>query len=128
MNMSAEKAKEDPIKLHKEGTSLCDVGKHEEAVGKFLKASELYEKAGNHFDASYTLFKAAECNYLLKDYTAAIESFLKAADLAFQKGYDRFGLSALEYAFDCYKETEEEKKAAELKKKIKEVREKLSTL
>ncbi len=126
--MSGEKAKEDPIKLHKEGTTLCDVGKHEEAVDKFLRASELYEKAGNHFDASYTLFKAAECNYLLKDYTTATERFLKAADLAFKKGYDRFGLSALEYALDCYKATEEKRKVAELEKKIKEVKEKLSTL
>jgi len=125
-NMSVEKAKEDPIKLHKEGTALSDVGKHDKAVDKFLKASELYEKAGNHFDASYTLFKAAECNYLLKDYTTATERFLKAADLAFIKGYDRFGVSALEYALDCYKATGEEKKAAELKKKIKEVKEKLS--
>jgi len=126
--MSDEKAKEDPIRLHKEGTSLSDVGKHEEAVDKFLRASELYEKAGNYFDASYTLFKAAECNYLVKDYSAAIERFLKAADLAFKKGFDRFGLSALEYVLDCYKATEEKKKAAELKKKIKEMKEKLSTL
>ena len=126
--MSGEKAKEDPIKLHREGTALCDVGKHEEAVDKFLKASEVYEKTGNHFDASYTLFKAAECNYLLKDYSTAIERFLKAADLAFKKGYDRFGLSALEYALDCYKATEEEEKAEELKKKIKEMKDRLSDL
>ncbi len=126
--MSGEKAKEDPIKLHREGTALCDVGKHEEAVDKFLKASEVYEKTGNHFDASYTLFKAAECNYLLKDYSTAIERFLKSADIAFKKGYDRFGLSALEYALDCYKATKEKKKAEELKKKIKEVKDKLSTL
>lgn len=126
--MSDETAKEDPIKLHKEGTSLCDGGKHEEAVDKFLRASELYEKVGNHFDASYTLFKAAECNYILKDYSTAIEQFLKAADLAFQKGYDRFGISALEYVIDCHKATGEKSKVAELEKKIKEIREKLSTL
>ena len=124
--MSGETAKEDPIALHREGTALCDVGNYEEAADKFLKASELYEKAGNHFDASYALFKAAECNYLLKDYKAAIERFLKAADLAFKKGFDRFGLSALEYALDCYKATKEKRKIAELEKKIKEVREKLS--
>ncbi len=124
--MSEEKAKEDPIKLHREGTALCDIGKHEEAVDKFLRASELYEKVGNDFDASYALFKAAECNYILKDYKAAAERFLKAADLAFKKGYDRFGLSALEYARDCYKATKGKKKIAELEKKIKEVREKLS--
>ncbi len=120
--------KEDPIKIHREGTALSDVGKHEEAMEKFLRASELYEKASNFFDASYALFKAAECNYILKDYGNATERFLKAADLAFKVGYDRFGLSALEYALDCYKATGEEEKAEELKKKIKEVKDKLSTL
>ena len=120
--------KEDPIKIHREGTALSDVGKHEEAMEKFLRASTLYEKASNFFDASYTLFKAAECNYLLKDYINATERFFKAADLAFKVGYDRFGLSALEYALDCYKATGEEEKAEELKKKIKEVKDKLSTL
>ena len=120
--------KEDPIKIHREGTALSDVGKHEEAMEKFLRASELYEKASNFFDASYTLFKAAECNYLLKDYSSATERFLKAADLAFKVGYDRFGLSALEYALDCYKATGEKGKAEELKKKIKEVKDKVSTL
>ena len=120
--------KEDPIKLHREGTALSDVGKHEEAIEKFLKASTLYEKAKNFFDASYTLFKAAECGYILKDYSTATERFLKAADLAFKVGYDRFGLSALEYALDCYKATGEKGKVAKLKKKIKEVKDKLSTL
>ena len=120
--------KEDPIKIHREGTALSDVGKHEEAMEKFLRASELYEKASNFFDASYVLFKAAECNYILKDYSDATERFLEAADLAFKVGYDRFGLSALEYALDCYKATGEKEKAKELKKKIKEVKDKLSTL
>jgi tetratricopeptide (TPR) repeat protein len=121
--------RKDPIKIHREGTALSDVGKHEEAMEKFLEASELYEKAGNFFDASYTLFKAAECNYLLKDYSTATERFLKSADLAFKVGYDRFGLSALEYVLDCYKATgEKEEKAEEIKKKIKEVKEKLSAL
>ena len=120
--------KEDPIKIHREGTALSDVGKHEEAMKKFLRASELYEKAKNSFDASYTLFKAAECNYILKDYSTSTERFLKAADLAFKVGYDRFGLSALEYALDCYRATGEEEKEEELKKKIKELKEKLSAL
>ncbi len=120
--------KEDPIKIHREGTALSDVGKHEEAMKKFLRASELYEKAKNSFDASYVLFKAAECNYILKDYSTATERFLKAADLAFKVGYDRFGLSALEYALDCYRATGEKEKAEELKKKIKELKEKLSAL
>jgi tetratricopeptide (TPR) repeat protein len=125
MSSSEEVEKEDPIKLHKEGTALADVGKLEEATEKYLKASELYEKVKNFFDASYALFKAAECNYQLKDYDKAKERFLKAADLAFKKGYDRFGVSALEYALDCYKAMEEEDQAEELKQKIKEVKDKL---
>jgi tetratricopeptide (TPR) repeat protein len=120
--------REDPIKLHREGTALSDVGNHKEAAEKFSRASELYEKAKNFFDASYALFKAAECNFILRDYSTATERFLKAADLAFKVGYDRFGLSALEYALDCYKATGEKGKAAELEKKIKEVKDKLSTL
>jgi len=128
MSSSEETEKEDPIKLHREGTASYDVGKYEEAIEKFLKASTLYEKAKNFFDASYMLFKAAECGYILKDYSTATERFLKAADLAFKVGYDRFGVSALEYALDCYKATEEKGKAAKLKKKIKEMKDKLSTL
>jgi len=125
MSSSEEVEKEDPIKLHKEGTALADVGKFEEAAEKYLQASELYEKVKNFFDASYALFKAAECNYQLKEYDKAKERFLKAADLAFKKGYDRFGVSALEYVLDCYKAMGEEDQADELKQKIKEMKEKL---
>ncbi len=122
-----EVEKKDPIKIHREGTALSDTGKYEEAIEKFLEASELYEKVGNIFDASYTLYKAAECSYILKDYDTASERFLKAAELAFKKGFDRFGVSALEYALDCYKAAGEEEKIEELKKKIEEAKEKLST-
>jgi tetratricopeptide (TPR) repeat protein len=118
--------KKDPIKIHREGTALSDTGKHEEAIEKFLEASEVYEKAGNVFDASYTLYKAAECSFILKDYSTSSERFLKAAELAFKKGFDRFGVSALEYALDCYKAAGEEGKIEELEKKIKESKEKLS--
>jgi tetratricopeptide (TPR) repeat protein len=124
-NETAEK--KDPIKIHREGTALSDSGEYEEATEKFLEASKLYEKRGNIFDASYTLYKAAECSYTLKDYDTASERFLKAAELAFERGYDRFGVSALEYARDCYKATGEEKKIEELEKRIKEAKEKLST-
>lgn len=125
-----ETEKKDPLKTHKEGTALSDAGKYKEALDKFLEASKLYEKVGNVFDASYTLFKAAECSFLLKDYDTAIERFLKAADLSFGKGYDRIGLGALEYALDCYKAAgkEEDKKVVELKRKIKELKEKLSKM
>ncbi len=125
MSSSEEVEKEDPIKLHKEGTALADAGKLEEAQEKYLQASETYEKVKNFFDASYTLFKAAECNYQLKDYEKAKERFLKSADLAFKKGYDRFGVSALEYVLDCHKAMGEEDQADELKQKIKEVKNKL---
>lgn len=125
---SGEAVEEDPIKLHREGTALCDVGKHKEAIDKFYHAYELYEKTRNLFDASYTLFKAAECSYLLKDFKTAVERFLKSADIAFKVGYDRFAVSALEYARDCYKALKQKDKTAEIERKIKKVKEKLSKL
>jgi tetratricopeptide (TPR) repeat protein len=123
----SQTGKEDPIKIHKEGTTLYDGGKHKEAIEKFLRASQLYEKANNFFDASYTLFKAAECNFMQKEYETAIERFMKSAEMALEKGFDRFGLGALEYALDCYKAAGKEKDTAttELKKKIAEVKKKL---
>ena len=124
----SETTEGDPVKLHREGTALYDTGNYREAIDKFLEASKLYEKIQNFFDASYTLYKAAECTYLLKEYGTATERFLKAADLAFKRGFDRFGISALEYAHDCYKAVGEEEKAAELKKKIKELKENLPVL
>jgi tetratricopeptide (TPR) repeat protein len=119
--------KEDPIKSHREGTALYDSGNYEEAIDKFLQASQLYGKVGDFFDACYTLFKAAECSFFLKDYEQATERFLKAADTALKKGYDRFGLGALEYANDCYKAAGKEKgkKVADLKRRIAEVKKKL---
>jgi len=128
MSGSEEVKKEDPIKLHKEGTALADTGKLEEAAEKYLQASEIYEKIKNYFDASYTLFKAAECNYQLKDYNKAKERFLKSADLAFKKGYDRFGVSALEYIVDCHRALGEEDQADELEQKIKEKKSELEKM
>ncbi len=122
-------ASEDPIKLHKEGNTLCDTGKHKEAVEKFLSASKLYEKKGNVFDASNMLFKAGECSFIMKDYATAIERFMKSSEMAFSKGFDRFAVSGLEYALDCYRATKKAntKKARELTKKIAEVKEKLAS-
>ncbi len=119
--------KQDPVRLHKVGTSLYDSGKYQEAAEKFMEASELYGKVKNFFDSSYTLFKAGECSFLLKDYPVAIERFVKAADIAFEKGYDRFGLGSLEYARDCYRAMgkENDPKATELKTKIAQVKKKL---
>jgi tetratricopeptide (TPR) repeat protein len=126
---SGSEVREDPVKLHKAGTSLYDSGKYKEAIEKFMKASSLYEKVKNFFDASYTLFKAAECSFLLKDYDTAIERFVKSADIALEKGYDRFGLGALEYALDSHKAKGKEKdnEVAELKKKISEVKKKIES-
>jgi tetratricopeptide (TPR) repeat protein len=123
----SQASKVDPIKTHREGTALYDSGNYKEAIDKFLQASQLYEKVGDFFDASYTLFKAAECSFLLKDYQIAVERFLEAADTMLGRGYDRFGLDALEYANDCYKSAGKKngKEVAELKKRIAEVKKKL---
>lgn len=118
---------EDPKKLHGDATTLYDNKDYKRAAEAFLKAAELYEKAQNFFDASYSLFKAGECMFFLKKYAEAVEYFMKAAELAFSKGFDRFGVSALEYARDSYRELGEEEKVKELQLKIKEIKEKLST-
>jgi tetratricopeptide (TPR) repeat protein len=125
--MSQEKVKEDPVKLHKDANTLFEVGKYKEAEEKFLRAAELYQKANNFFDSTSMLFKAGESEYMLKDYEKAVEYFLKSADLSFQKGFDRFGVSALEYARDCYMALKKKAKVKEMEKKIKEVKTKLES-
>ena len=122
-----EATRKDPVRAHRDGTTLCDSGKYREAQGKFLQASELYWEKGDFFDSSYTLFKAAECSFLLKNYETAAEGFLRAAEKSLESGYDRLGLSALEYANDCYKAAGEEKdeKARDLRQRIAEARKKL---
>jgi tetratricopeptide (TPR) repeat protein len=128
-NKVSQVGKEDPIKTHRDGTALYDSGNYEGAIDKFLQASRLYEKVGDFFDASYTLFKAAECSFLLKDYQTAAERFLEAADEMLERGFDRFGLGALEYANDCYKAMGKKKgkKVTDLKKRIAEVKKKLGS-
>jgi tetratricopeptide (TPR) repeat protein len=123
--MSEVKEKEDPVKLHKDANTLFETGKYKEACETYLKAAELYRKVQNFFDATTMLYKAGESAYALKDYENAVEYFMKSAELSFQKGFDRFGLSALEYTRDCYKAVENKEKVEELEKKIKEVRAKL---
>ncbi len=125
--MSQEKVKEDPVKLHKDANTLFEVGKYKEAEEKFLRAAELYQKANNFFDSTSMLFKAGESAYMLKDYEKAVEYFLKSADLSFQKGFDRFGVSALEYARDCYTALKKKAKVKGMEKKIKEVKTKLES-
>lgn len=123
--MGEGKVKEDPVKLHKEANTLFETGKYKEASEKSLRASELYIKANNFFDAASMLYKAGECAYMLKDYEAAGEYFMKSAELSFSKGFDRYGVSALEYARDCYSALKNKEKVEELTQKIKEVKTKL---
>lgn len=118
-------AKEDPVKMHKEAGALYDAGKFKDAEEIFLRTSELYYKGQNYFDSTSMLYKAGECAYALKSYDKAAEHFMKSADLSFQKGFDRFGVSALEYARDSYNALNKKAKVKELEKKIKEVKKKL---
>jgi len=123
--MSEEKVKEDPVKLHKGANTLFEIGKYKEAEDVFLKTAELYHKVQNYFDSTSMYYKAGECAYMLKDYEKAVEHFMKSAELSFQKGFDRFGVSALEYARDSCKAMGKKAKVKELEKKIREVKKKL---
>jgi tetratricopeptide (TPR) repeat protein len=125
--MSEPKVKEDPIKMHKDANALTEAGKYEEARELFLRTAELYRKVQNYFDATTMLYKAGECSFALKEYEKAIEHFTQSAELSFAKGYDRFGVSALEYARDCHKALGNSKQVEELEKKIKEVKAKLES-
>jgi tetratricopeptide (TPR) repeat protein len=123
----SEKVREDPVKMHKDANALMDAGKPQEARELFLRTAELYRKVQNFFDATTMYYKAGECGYALKEYEKAVEHFMKSAELSFEKGFDRFGVSALEYARDCQKALGNKKQAKELEKKIKEVKEKLES-
>jgi tetratricopeptide (TPR) repeat protein len=119
--------KEDPIKMHKDANALMDAGKPEEARELFLRTAELYKKKQNYFDATTMLYKAGECSFALKEYENAVEQFTQSAELSFNKGFDRFGVSALDYAKDCQKALGNTKEVKALEKKIKEVKEKLES-
>jgi tetratricopeptide (TPR) repeat protein len=121
----SQSEKEDPVRMHKEGNTLFEGGKYKEAEEIFLKAAELYRKVQNFFDSTSMYYKAGECAYALKEYEKAIEHFTKSAELSFQKGFDRFGVSALEYERDSYKALGKKAKVKELDKKIREVKKKL---
>ena len=125
--MSEPKVREDPVKMHKEANTIMDAGKYPEARDLFLRTAELYRKAQNYFDATTMYYKAGECSFALKEYAKAIEDFAKSAELSFEKGFDRFGVSALEYARDCQKALGNNTEVMELEKKIKEVKTKLES-
>jgi len=119
--------KEDPIKMHKDANNLMDEGKFEEARELFLRTAELYKKKQNYFDSTTMLYKAGECCFSLKEYEKGVEYFMQSAELSFDKGFDRFGVSALDYARDCQKALGNTKEVEELTKKIKEAKEKLES-
>ena len=119
--------KEDPIKMHKDANALMEAGKIEEARELFLRTAELYKKKQNYFDSTTMLYKAGECSFALKEYEKAVNQFMQSAELSFDKGFDRFGVSALDYARDCQKALGNIKEVEELTKKIKEVKIKLES-
>lgn len=125
--MSEKQVREDPVRMHKEANSLMDSGKYEQARDMFLRTAELYRRSQNYFDSTTMLYKAGECDFALKNYDKAAESFMKSAELSFQKGFNRFGVSALDYAKDCYNALDDKEKVAELEKKIKEEKAKLES-
>ena len=122
-----EKVREDPVKMHKDANNTMEAGKYQEARELFLRTAELYRKAQNYFDATTMYYKAGECSFALKEYEKAIEQFTQSAELSFQKGYDRFAISALDYAKDCQNALGNKEQAAELEKKIKETKTKLES-
>jgi tetratricopeptide (TPR) repeat protein len=125
--MSEKPVREDSVKMHKDANSLMENGKYTEAKDMFLRTAELYRKAQNYFDATTMYYKAGECDFALKNYEKADENFMKSADLSFGKGFDRFGVSALDYAKDCQNALGNKEKVMELEKKIKEVKAKLES-
>jgi tetratricopeptide (TPR) repeat protein len=124
--MSTSNVKEDPIKLHKQAISLMEDSKYEEARDLFIKTGELYYKSQNYFGAAEMFYKAGEAAFALKDNEKAAELFMKSSEISFSKAFDRYGVSALEYARDCFTALGNQEKVEELTKKIKEVNQKLN--
>jgi tetratricopeptide (TPR) repeat protein len=117
--------REDPIKMHKDANALMENSKYTEARDLFVKVAELYYKGQNYFGSAEMNYKAGECSFALKDYTKGAELFTKSADISFSKGFERYGVSALDYARDCFKALGNTKEVEELTKKIEEIKKKL---
>ena len=113
--------KEDPIKMHKDANALMDNGQFAAARDLFVKVAELYYKGQNYFGSAEMNYKAAECSFNLKEYEKAAELFMKSADTSFAKGFERYGLSALEQARDSQKALGKTKEVEELTKRIDEL-------
>jgi len=116
--------KEDPIKLHKQAMALMENSKFVEARDIFIKVAELYYKGQNYFGSAEMNYKAGECSFNLKEYTKAVELFMKSADASLAKGFERYGISALEQARDSQKALGNIKEAEELSKKIADLNKK----
>ncbi len=116
--------REDPIKLHKDANALMENGKYAEARDLFVKVAELYFKGQNYFGSAEMNYKAGECSFALKDYQKAVELFTKAADVSFAKGFERYGVSALEQVRDSQKALGNTKEVDELTKKINDLNKK----
>jgi tetratricopeptide (TPR) repeat protein len=121
----SQAVKDDPVKMHKEANTLFEIGKFKEAEELFAKTADLYYKVQNYFDSTTMRYKAGEAAFALKEYEKAVEHFEKSAELSFRKGFDRFGVSALEYERDCYKSLGKNAKVKVLDKKIQEIKKKL---
>jgi tetratricopeptide (TPR) repeat protein len=114
----------DVIKLHKDANALMESGKYAEARDLFTKVSGLYFKGQNYFGAAEMSYKAGECSFQLKEYEKAVESFMKASEIALNKGFDRYGISALQQALESEKALGNTEKVEELSKKIAELNKK----
>ncbi|MCW4024650.1 MAG: tetratricopeptide repeat protein [Candidatus Bathyarchaeota archaeon] len=110
--------KEDPIKLHKDANALMENGKYEEARELFVKVAELYYKGQNYFGAAEMNYKAGECSLSLKEYEKGVELFTKSSEISFNKGFERYGISALESARECQKALGNTQEVEAITKKI----------
>jgi tetratricopeptide (TPR) repeat protein len=116
--------KEDPIKMHKDASAMMENGKYVEARDLFIKVADLYSKGQNYFGSAEMTYRAGECSFALKDYEKAAELFMKSAEISFAKGFERYGLSALEQARDSQKALGNSEEVEELAKKIAEINKK----
>ncbi|HSQ49150.1 MAG TPA: hypothetical protein VLL96_05665, partial [Candidatus Deferrimicrobiaceae bacterium] len=114
----------DVIKLHKDANALMESRKYAEARDLFTKVSGLYFKGQNYFGAAEMSYKAGECSFQLKEYEKAVESFMKVSEIALNKGFDRYGISALQQVLESEKALGNTEKVEELSKKIAELNKK----
>lgn len=116
--------KVDVIKLHKDAQALMEGGKLSEARDLFAKVADLYYKGQNYFGSAEMNYKAGECSANLKEYEKAVEFFNKSSEISFNKGFERYGVSALENVRDAYKALGKNAEADEVSKKIADLNKK----